>query len=383
MTNKMTANELVALFQRVFEPGPTDRKLAIIVDMPGGPARDNPDWLERREMAAGWAAELNERTADLGLEEVSLVLYPNARANNADLPGAGYLWSGTELPQNEDQLTGEAVSFETIFDSYQMIVAPTEFSATAPLKMAAKNHAFRAATMPGFIASMVPALRLDYGVIGRKVDKFKELLDKSVACKVDFDVEGTPYVLNLDLRYRKAHASGGVFKENGVAGNLPSGESYIVPYEGEREGDPSRSSGELPVQFGDEVVVYRVVENKAVEVVSDNAASKEEASLLAAEPAYGNMAELGLGVLGDFGLDPTGEILLDEKLGLHIAFGRSEHFGGQVGPSAFSAPDKVVHIDRVFIPKLQPKVAVPKAVLELEDGEKLTIMENGRFIVEA
>ena len=55
--------------------------------------------------------------------------------------------------------------------------------------------------------------------------------------------------------------------------------------------------------------------------------------------------ELGLGVLAAFGVKPIGKVLLDEKLGLHIAFGRSEHFGGRVGPGNFSSPDAVIHID--------------------------------------
>jgi phosphoribosylaminoimidazole-succinocarboxamide synthase len=33
-----------------------------------------------------------------------------------------------------------------------------------------------------------------------------------------------------------------------------------------------------------------------------------------------------------------------EKLGLHIAFGRSDHFGGQVGAAKFSKPEEVVHV---------------------------------------
>ena len=55
----------------------------------------------------------------------------------------------------------------------------------------------------------------------------------------------------LDLRHRRATASGGMMVEPGNAGNLPSGETYIVPYEGEVAGDPSRTAGLLPVQPAD------------------------------------------------------------------------------------------------------------------------------------
>ena len=56
---------------------------------------------------------------------------------------------------------------------------------------------------------------------------------------------------------------------------------------------------------------------------------------LDAEPAYGNIAELGIGVLGEWGVEAVGSTLLDEKLGLHIAFGRSDHFGGATAPASF------------------------------------------------
>ena len=40
---------------------------------------------------------------------------------------------------------------------------------------------------------------------------------------------------------------GGLLLEPGTAGNLPSGETYIVPYEGEIDGDPTASRGQMPV----------------------------------------------------------------------------------------------------------------------------------------
>ncbi len=189
-------------------------------------------------------------------------------------------------------------------------------------------------------------------VIGREhivlLNPTKKMLDDAHTAELVFDVKGTTYELKLDLRFRQAHASGGLFPDGGTAGNLPSGESYIVPYEGEKPGEASLSAGLLPVELDGEVVVYRIAANKAVEVTSDGPISERERALINNEPAYANLAELGLGVLSDFGIRPIGTVLLDEKLGLHIAFGRSDHFGGQVGPKDFSSPEAVVHIDRVL-----------------------------------
>ena len=379
----LTADELTALVQRVFQPRDADRALALLVDLPDDAVPDHAAWRERREIAVGWADAL-ESAADTHGLDVALYWYRNARSNNADLPAGAWRHLGDHLPESADELNdASGAPLEPILAAHELVLAPTEFSATAPLKMLARKLGFRAATMPGFGPAMIPALRLDYTEINRRVRFLKALLDRAILADLAFDVDGSRSAsLRLDLRYRTAHASGGLLPERGTAGNLPSGEAYIVPYEGELPGDPSRSAGELPVQFGDEVARYRIEENRAIEVVSSGPESEREADLLAREPAYGNIAELGLGVLGDFGIEPIGEVLLDEKLGLHIAFGRSDHFGGQVGPQQFSSPEAVVHQDRVYVPALQPRVVAARVDLQREDGLKLALMRDGRYVID-
>jgi len=376
MAEELVGEELAGLVERVFGPGPDDRALAILIDLPDERAPDNPQWLERRQMAADWVTELSALRGRLGLE-THLCLYRNVGTNNGDLPDKAWLHQGSRLPSTVHDLNaGDAVLFSEIFCSHSLLIAPTEFSATAPLKLLARTFRFRAATMPGFSRSMIPALKLDYAEINRRVAALKEMLDRAERAEFFFALEGgARYQLALDLRYRTAHASGGLLHEPGTAGNLPSGEAYIVPYEGEVDGQPSRSQGELPVQFGSEVVVYRIEQNVAREVAGTGPAADQERKHLREEPAYGNIAELGLGVLDDFGVQPCGSILLDEKLGLHIAFGRSDHFGGQVGPKQFSRPEAVVHIDRVYVPSTQPLIRVLQVNL---DGSPL--MRNGRYV---
>ncbi|MCP4654859.1 MAG: hypothetical protein GY856_05500 [bacterium] len=302
--------------------------------------------------------------------------------NNADLPDSAWKSQGESPPSSADELDPErAVSFDEIFRTSSIFFALTRFSATAPLKLAAREYGFRAATMPGFNPAMIPALRLDYEEIDRRARHLKELLDRAQEAELEFAVEGREAELRLDLRYREAHASSGLLTEPGTAGNLPSGETYIVPYEGEREGDPSRSAGTLPVEFADEVVFFSIAENRAVGVEGDGVEARRQADTLRREPAYGNLAELGLGLLADFGIHPIGEILLDEKLGLHIAFGRSDHFGGQVGAAQFSRPEAVVHIDRIFIPETQPRVRVRRVDLRMADGEALPLLRDGHYVL--
>lgn len=380
MTNALTASELADLVARVFVPTPEDLLLGILVDLPDHRVPDDPAWAERRAVAAEWVGLLQAREEAVGYG-THLLLYPNVGTNNGDLPDRCWIHAGGPVPAHAAELDPAAARpMAEIFDSHGMLLAPTKFSATAPLKVAARRHPMRAATMPGFTPAMIPALRLDYTEVNRRVELLKGLLDEATGADLLFRHPGGEDHLHLDLRHRTGHASGGLLPERGTAGNLPSGESYIVPYEGEREGDPSRSAGILPVQFGKEDVVrYRIQGNRAVEVLSRGPVSEREAALIAREPAYANLAELGLGVLADFGVKPIGVVLLDEKLGLHIAFGRSEHFGGTVGPDAFTAPGAVVHIDRVYVPEEQPDV-LPVSVDLLFDGRPpLALMRDGAF----
>ena len=380
MREALTGSELVALVRRVFQPRPGEKALAILVDLPDAKVPDDPSWAARREIARAWTTELNAHRAELGLE-THLVVYPNVHTNNGDLPERAWFHAGGPLPSVESLDPATSIRFADLYAGHPILIALTKFSATAPLKLAAKTQPIRAATMPGFREDMIPALRLDYTEVNRRVNLLKDLLDRAEGANFRFATPAGPCELHVDLRHRTGHASGGLLPAPGVAGNLPSGEAYIVPYEGEREGDPSRTAGVMPVQFGDEIVRYRMEGNKALEVISDGPRSREEATHLAQEPAYGNLAELGLGVLAAFGVKPIGEILLDEKLGLHLAFGRSDHFGGQVGPKDFSGPEAVIHIDRVYVPETQPDVKVASVDLRMADGSAVALMRNGEYAV--
>jgi hypothetical protein len=53
-----------------------------------------------------------------------------------------------------------------------------------------------------------------------------------------------------------------------------------------------------------------------------------------------------------------------------------------VGPSRFSAPDKVLHIDRVYIKAFQPKVVIERAELHMADGGAMLLMRDGAYAVE-
>ncbi len=389
MSHVLNMVELISLVGSVFSPGPKDRVLGLLVDVPRDPEVDSQRWRERRDIAEGWRDILQAHIRQLGLDSVRLFAYPDVGSNNADLPDSAYEMGGPLPPEAKGlPASGRKTDFSDIFSTCQLLMAPTEYSTTAPLKNAAKQYGFRAATMPGFISDMIPALRIDYNEVNRRCRILKERLDPAVSADVKFLVDGvTEYSIHFDLRFRTAHMSSGRFPDSGIAGNLPSGETYIVPYEGERfRDDPSetfrsRTNGELPVESDGKVVVFSIRENRAVEVTGESPLVEAEAEHLAAEPAYGNMAELGFGILGDFGLKPIQEILLDEKLGFHVAFGRSDHFGGDVGPKRFSHPGAVIHLDRIYIPATQPRIHLMSVTLNDPEDRRETIIRDGAYLL--
>ncbi|MAT39533.1 MAG: hypothetical protein CL946_08000 [Ectothiorhodospiraceae bacterium] len=379
----LTTDNLKQLFETVFQFRPADKVLTFIVDVPNDNLPDHDQWLARRSMAYDWWQKASSFREDIGLETVQIFYYENVGSNNNNLPDRFYAVEGSpeQFTAEVIRLKGKEIPMAEVMAETDLIIAPTELSATAPCKMLAKEYDFRGTTMPGFIPEMLPALNLDYNKVHERIMNMKTRLDEAVKEDIVFDVRGTEYTFNCDLRNRKATASSGMFHDDKIVGNLPSGETYIVPYEGEITGNPSGSAGTIPVQFGEEIVLYRIEGNRAVEVLSEGKESDRQRHMLIDEPAYGNIAEIGHGVLGEFGLQAVGSLLMDEKLGLHIAFGRSEHFGGIVSPKSFNDPAKVVHIDRVYVESLQPDITIKRVVLSYVDGLKETIMEDSAWTV--
>ena len=376
----LDANTLKKLLRSVFPPLPDDRAVGILVDIPRKHAADTEAWRNRRNMALAWAHDLRRILSSLPYKDVALIGYPDVGSNNADVPSNAHLITDA-LPDTASGLpaAGPETPFAHIFQDFQIFLAPTEYSSTAPLKNAARRYGFRAATMPGFSSAMIPALRIDYDEVSRRVERLKDMLDRAEEADVLFGVEGEEdRRMVFDLRFRTAHSSSGRFPDRGTAGNLPSGEAYIVPYEGEKE-DASRTWGTLPVQENDAIAFFTVRANRAVKASGLGTFACRESDRLLRDPAYGNMAELGFGVLADFGLKPIGRILLDEKLGFHVAFGRSEHFGGRIGPADFSSPEAVIHLDRIYIPATQPLISIKSISLKFPGAHETVIMKNGNY----
>ncbi len=378
----LSDERLSTLVTQVFKVGESDKRITILIDIPMTEEKTKT-WEERNAFAQQWAKALKKQFPD---KEIRLAAYARTGANNGDLPETVKLCSlDGKIPADTNELDGlDSISLRELLGASQVVISPTKFSTTAPLKILAKEFGFRGVTMPSFTLPMVKALNVDFNEVARKCETVRGHLATSQGAEVVFEVDGKIHRLLVDLRFREAHASSGLNPKPGMVGNLPSGETYIVPYEGEKPGIPSLTQGVVPVQFGEEVVLYRIEANRAVEVMTNGPVSQMERQRLLDNPAYGNIAELGFGVLQTMGVAPLAggadeNILLNEKIGFHLAFGRSDHLGGIVTPAMFSTPDKVVHIDRVYLPTMQPKIKIRRITLHRTEDVDFELMRDGNY----
>lgn len=373
MKKNLVWNELLNLLQSAFGLQPGESSLSILVDLPDDRLPDTDAWQDRREIAVEWWGMIREHMNDIPFRGVHFCAYPNVGSNNNELPPViGQCAWGEPVSFERSQ----KVPLEDILRDSSVVLAMTELSATAPLKNSARKYAFRGATLPGFTRRMIPALVLNLDEVHLRVTTLKNRLDEAIAAHVIFTVGNDDFHCSFDLRFRTAHSSSGIQRTVGSVGNLPSGEAYITPYEGERSDIESNTSGVLPVQFGTEVVIYTIKHNRVVMVAPGGPEAEREWEMVRQEPAYGNIAELGFGVLGEWGISAVGSTLLDEKLGFHVAFGRSDHFGGMTGPGSFRKSDHVVHIDWVYVPSCQPAITVKEVKLQYPDHEEVIIREG-------
>ncbi len=350
----------------VFAPQPEERVL-VMTDLPHGEWSDNEQWGERREMAVDWHAAFRRLGSSTGFTVRPLLTYLATGTNNGVLP-------------DEGEMGGERVLLQEVLAETNIVVAFAEFSPTAPLiETSERVPTLRGATMPGVTKSMErTALTADYSEVARKCRILAEKVDPAVGARVEFS---TGHRLYFDLRDRVPDADDGQAhpgREGIRIINLPSGETCIAPYEGEVEDRPSRTEGNIPAMYDDELVVFQVRENRIVDVIGEGPEAARMRDYLAVDDARRNIAELGLGCNDKAVI--CGNVLEDEKvLGMHWAYGRSEHLGGTVGVDSFRDPSHVVHDDIVYA-KGGP-IEISSLVLEYEDGATEEIIRDSTYTV--
>jgi len=357
--------DIVRLFREVVNPQ-KDEVITFLVDHPNDDVKSNAAWHERRKMAEEWHAGIVDLCREIGAKLKPIVSFPATGANNADLPDKG-------------EADGKKVSIKKILKKTNVCFALTEYSATAPLTAFTRKYSrLRVASLPGVNRGMEQTgLAADYTQVAQMVRVLAARLDRAESAHAVFS---TGHECTFDLRFRKSDPDDGYLHadKRGIRViNLPSGEACIVPYEGERPREPSRTAGQIPVQLTGDVAVLKVKANRIVGVEATSPAAHELVQELMADRARQNIAELGLGC------NPlavvSGNVLEDEKVGFHWAYGRSDHLGGVVGPEQFSDPEKVLHQDIVYARGCP--ITISKLTLKYSDKTEETIIENGEYTV--
>jgi len=296
------------MFNDVFAPK-SGEKVLFLVDIPHNDIKDNKNWKERRKMAKEWYDTFNEigKKKDFS---VSFKEYKATGLHNYPVPK-------------------DIINFGKNFN---LVIAITEFSGSSSFVSAyrTKGSKTRCASMPLAERRMEKtAFKADYLKVQKYAFAIEELLNNTIAAEVLFSTGDKLY---MDLRNRDALPDAGDCKNPGQFINFPSGEACICPYEAvddeKTEFGESKTEGILPVAYNEEIVKFVVKKNWIVELIGNSNKAEEMRSFFKENPSRANIAELGIGC------NPmaviTGNLLEDEKVGLHIAYGKSDHLGGKI-----------------------------------------------------
>ena len=210
-----------------------------------------------------------------------------------------------------------------------VVLCPTSKSLThTDSRRAASGKGVRIATLPGVTEEiMVRCMNADYNEIAQRTFRVCKELEKTSVVRVKAPA-GTD--ITLPIKGRTAHASSGLFREKGLWGNLPTGEAYLAPLEGESQGLLVVDGSMASVGMVREPIRISVKDGYATDI-SGGAEAKKFTELLEPHGKDGrNVAEFGVGTNDKAIL--TGLILEDEKVmgTIHIAFGDNKSMGGTV-----------------------------------------------------
>jgi leucyl aminopeptidase (aminopeptidase T) len=223
-----------------------------------------------------------------------------------------------------------------------VVVMPTSTSFThTAARRAASAAGSRVATMPGIqLETLLRCLNADYRKIAERTVEVSRLLTKASVARLS-SAAGTD--ITIPIKGIEAISSTGLMRKQGQWGNLPSGESYLMPREGASEGvvvvDGSMAG--IGLLEGGETITLLVDGGYVTGIEGKQAARKLETLLEPFGKPGRNLAELGVGT--NHAAKVIGAILEDEKVmgTVHVALGNNVSMGGTV--------DVKVHLDGIIL----------------------------------
>lgn len=282
------------------------------------------------------AYALHAAAKDLGHEVMMVEILPR-QSNGAEPP-----------PQIAELMT-----------KVDVVLCPTSKSLThTDARRAATAAGARVGTLPGVTEDiMVRCMNADYHRIAERTHRLCARLERTSVVRVEAP-GGTNVV--LPIAGRKAHASSGLFRERGQWGNLPTGEAYLAPLEGQSHGLVVIDGSMAGVGVTAEPIRIVVDGGYATEITGGREAERLIRLLEPHGRAARNVAEFGIGTNDRARL--TGVILEDEKVmgTIHIAFGDNASMGGSVrlpshldglvkSPTVWFDDEKIMDAGRLLI----------------------------------
>ena len=238
--------------------------------------------------------------------------------------------------------------------SADVVLAPTSKSLThTDARKKACEAGARVATMPGITMNMLTegALTADYTQVKKLSEELSMLLTKAKEVKI----ENLGYSFYASIEGREGIADSGIITKRGAFGNLPAGEAFIAPVEGESYGKLAIDGSFASIGLLSKPIILTVENGRVIKKEGD------EGRLQIEKYKNGNVvAEIGIGTNPKARV--TGIVLEDEKVygTVHIALGDNHTFGGKTKAE--------IHIDGVM---LKPSLWI--------DGKK--VIEKGKFVV--
>jgi leucyl aminopeptidase (aminopeptidase T) len=245
-----------------------------------------------------------------------------------------------------------------LMTTMDVVLCPTSKSLThTDARRRASAAGVRVGTLPGVTEDiMVRCMNADYTRIAERTHRLCALMEATQVIRVQAP-SGTN--VTLPVAGRRALASSGLFHEKGASGNLPTGEAFLAPLEGQSNGVIVVDGSMAGIGMLSEPIRIVVKDGYAEEITG----GPEAEQLIALLEPHGRdartVAEFGIGTNDRATL--SGVILEDEKVmgTIHIAFGDNKSMGGSVRVAS--------HLDGLV---KQPTVWF----------DERKIMEAGRFV---
>ena len=209
-----------------------------------------------------------------------------------------------------------------------VVLCPTSKSLThTDARREACKTGSRVGTLPGITEDMmIRTMSADYHRIAELTHRITEVLDKGNVAHLTTSL-GTD--ITMPIQGIKAIPSTGLITKPGTFGNLPSGESYLMPQEGLSQGvfivDGSMAGIGI---IEDEPIRIKVENGMATEISGGKEADLLQKMVDEVGERGRNLAELGVGT--NYMAVISGAILEDEKVAgtVHLALGNNVSMGG-------------------------------------------------------